>query len=394
MALSDFSDPGKTSPDPKGKHPNIPKGWEPRIERDENGGVLVTKPRESQNTDPDEREIFEQFGLNPDRWKITNLRRSSWQGFSGEWLESFRATFVPYRLSEAVLKADADALIQEVKKHKPSRLERPTGSYTGVIAIGDTQIGKVDGGGTQTILNNTLSRIDESAQRIKIWRKLGYDIGEVLIPWLGDCLEGNQSQGGMAAAAGRIDLSITEQVRVLRRVMMYQVKTLAPLVERLVIPVIPGNHDEAERHGAITRSYTDSWAIEAGSAVADACAENPEAYGHVSFVFPRYDELTITLETSGTIIGMAHGHQFGSNALKWWQEQSHGRQPVGEAHILLGAHKHHHYMQDSGKDRVFIQVPALDGGSQHYKHRRGEEARPGMLTFVTKDGLWKDMTIL
>jgi hypothetical protein len=114
----------------------------------------------------------------------------------------------------------------------------------------------------------------------------------------------------------------------------------------------------------------------------------------VSFVFPRPDELAITMETSGTILAMAHGHQFGRDPLKWWQEQSHGRQPVGEAHILLGAHLHHHKMQDSGKNRTFMQVPALDGGSNWFRHRHGEDAKSGLLTFVTSNGTWHEMSIL
>lgn len=395
MALKDFADMGPGSPDPKGKHPNIPKGWEPRLECDNaTGGFLVTKPREVSQNDPSTLEIFDQFGLNPDNWKITNLRRSTWQNHAGEWLESYRATFVPQSIYGDALRVDADELIKAVKLHKPSKKPAPTGNASGVFAVGDTQIGKVDGGGSEQILQNTLSRFDMSVDRLKTWRKLGYEIGEVITPWLGDCIEGNQSQHGDAAAAGRIDLTITEQVRVLRRLMMYQIKTLAPHVERLIVPIVPGNHDEAERRGGIVRSYTDSWAIEAGSAVADACAENPEAYGHVSFLFPHKDELTITLKTNDTIIGMAHGHQFGKDPVKWWQEQSHGRQPVGEAHILLGAHLHHHRMQDCGKDRVFIQTPALDGGSTWYRHRRGEVSKAGLLTFVASNGTWQEMSIL
>jgi hypothetical protein len=395
MALKDFADMGPGSPDPKGKHPNIPKGWEPRVESDSsNGGYLVTKPREVKQDDPSALELFDQFNMSADNWKITNVRKSTWQNHAGEWLESFRATFVPAGQFSEVMAKDAEALIQEVLKHKPSKYEAPDGDFTGVFAVGDTQIGKVDGGGSETILNNMLTRFDASKGRLADWRKVGYNVGEIIAPWLGDCIEGNQSQGGNAAAAGRTDLSITEQYRVLRRTMMYQIKVLAPLVQKLIVPVIPGNHDEAERRGTIVRSYTDSWAIEAGVAVADACSQNPEAYGNVSFIFPHYDELTVTMETSGTILAMAHGHQFGRDASKWWQAQSHGRQPVGEAHILLGAHLHHHRVEDTGKDRTFIQVPALDGGSNWFRHRQGEDAKAGLLTFLTKDGAWHEMSIL
>ena len=369
MALSEFENVGPTSPD--SKRVNIPKGWEARTEYDNHGGYLVTKPREATADDPAAQEMFDQFNMNPDLWRITGIRRSNWQNHAGEWLEAFRVSFIPLAASSTGLMVDAQALIDEVRKHKPAKKQAPEGNSSGIICVGDTQIGKVDGGGTETILTNTLTRIDASVERIKMWRKIGHDIGEVVIPWLGDCIEGNQSQGGNAAAAGRIDLSITQQVRVLRRLMMHQIRTLAPHVNKLIVPIIPGNHDEAERRGSIVRSYTDSWAMEAGSAVMDACAENPEAYGHVQFVFPKPDELTITMETSGTVIAMAHGHQFGRDPLKWWQEQSHGRQPVGEAHILLGAHHHHLQISDTGKDRVFFEVPALDGGSNWFNQRRG-----------------------
>ena len=217
MALNDLINPGELSPDPKGKHPNIPKGWEPRLECDDtSGGYLVTKPREISQTDPSTLELFDQFNLNPDKWRITNLRRSTWQNHAGEWLESFRATFAPANYVGEALRLDADQLIEEVKRHKPAKREAPTGNETGIFAIGDTQIGKVDGGGSEQIIKNVLTRIDASVERLKSWRRMGYEIGEIVVPWLGDCVEGNQSQGGAAAAAGRIDLTITEQVRVLR----------------------------------------------------------------------------------------------------------------------------------------------------------------------------------
>lgn len=64
----------------------------------------------------------------------------------------------------------------------------------------------------------------------------------LVLPWLGDCLEGVVSQGGRLAA--RLDLSITEHVRVYRRLMMHQVATLAPQADRVMVAAVPGNHDE------------------------------------------------------------------------------------------------------------------------------------------------------
>lgn len=392
--LSSLAAAGETSPDPKAPRTTIPKGWEPRVEVDVHGGLLVSTPRTPSVDEPDHAELLAEFDLDPQKWRVTALRRSRWQRYDGEWLEAYRASFVPHHASVSDLTLDVERLIDEVKKHKPAKGERPDGDHGLVAATGDTQLGKVDGDGTAGTVNRVLERFDASAYRVRALRKLGYGIGEVVLPWLGDCLEGNQSQGGNAAAAGRIDLTITEQVRVLRRIMMQQVKIMAPTASRIIVPVIPGNHDEAERRGSIVRSYTDSWAIEAGSAVADACAENPDAYGHVSFVFPKPDELTVTIDVQGTILGMAHGHQFGRDPLKWWAGQSHGRQPIGEAHILLGAHLHHLRLQDTGKDRVFMQVPALDGGSTWFRHRQGEDSRAGMLSFITANGSWSELSVL
>jgi hypothetical protein len=43
---------------------------------------------------------------------------------------------------------------------------------------------------------------------------------------------------------------------------------LAPLADRVLVPVVVGNHDESRRDRIVP--MTDSWAIEAASAVADA----------------------------------------------------------------------------------------------------------------------------
>ena len=71
-------------------------------------------------------------------------------------------------------------------------------------------------------------------------------IGQVALPQLGDCIEGIVSQGGKIA--GRIDLPLTSQIRVGRRVLLEWVKLFAPLTDKLIIPVVPGNHDESTRN--------------------------------------------------------------------------------------------------------------------------------------------------
>ena len=221
---------------------------------------------------------------------------------------------------------------------------------------------------------------------------MGRKVDGILLPWLGDCMEGLVSQGGALAMAGRLDLTMTEQLRVYRRLMLHQIQSFAPLSDRIVIPVVPGNHDEVQRIGKVQRRYDDSWAIEGAVAVADALKLAP-GYEHISFVFPGRDELTITLNVGGTDVGFAHGHQFGRDPMKWWANQSHGMQPIGGSTLLLGAHLHHLRVEQSGA-KSFVQIPALDGGSTWWRHRTGQDAPSGMVSLLIGHGGWSDLVVL
>lgn len=371
--------------------PKYPKGWEPRLDYDPNeGGTFVTSARTATELNPDEAELLREFELDPTKWRVVNLRRSRWQRYDGEWLESYRCTFLP---TGAVLSDDdVKDIIREIKRAKPKQ-DRPTGETAFLALYGDMQIGKRDGDGTQGTVNRIVTKTDEAVNLLKQYRKAGIDIGPVYLPQMGDCIEGYNSQGGKLI--WRNELTMTQMVRVYRRLLMYQIKSFAPLADQLVVPVVPGNHDEAIRVGdKMGTTYTDSWAIEAASAVQDALAENPDAYGHVHFVFPEKDELTVTLDIAGTVCGFAHGHQFGRDPLKWWAEQAHGRQPVGDADILFGAHLHHFHGQHTGGGKTFFRTPALDGGSTWYRHRTGEDAKAGLMTMTVDATGWNRLVLV
>jgi predicted phosphodiesterase len=154
---------------------------------------------------------------------------------------------------------------------------------------------------------------------------------------------------------------------------------------------IPGNHDEAHRP---LHTYGDSWAIDSMAAVKDAL-DLAGTYDHVNVLAPARDELTLTLDVCGTIVGMAHGHQWRSGqATTWWAKQSHGRQSIGDADLLLSAHLHHLRIEHTGSDKTWIQVPALESGSQWWKHRTGEWGQPGVLTALVGGGSWSALEVL
>ena len=370
----------------------IPKGFEPGIEYDATGGVLKSVPRPA-GDEPDHAELLAEFELDPAKWRITGLRRSKWQRWDGEWLESFRASFIP---SSGSVQVPVDDLLEVVAKWKPQKpVSSPVkGSLSPVayvVVLADTQVGKIDGEGSEGIIKNVLHKTDLAVARLKELRKAGRDIGTIYLPQLGDCIEGMNSQNGKHI--WRTDLDLTAQIRVYRRLLLHMVKTFAPLAERVIVPCVPGNHDEAVRVGnSMATTYTDSFALDAASAVADALADHPD-FKHVSFVFPKYDTLSVTLDIAGTVVGLIHGHQCRGKAVEWWKNMAHGQQDIGEATLLLSGHYHHLRIEQSGR-KTWIQAPALDGGSQWFENSSGQAAPAGMLTLTVGQGRWDDAKIL
>lgn len=371
---------------------DIPKGWEPSIEYDATGGTLTSVPRTA-GDEPDHAELLAEFELDPTKWQITGLRRSKWQRWDGEWLESFRATFIPKFGAKFI---PIDDLLEVVNKWKIQKSDLKQNKAVSspvsyVVVLSDTQVGKIDGGGSDEIIQNVLHKTDLAVERFKELKKMGRNIESIYLPQLGDCIEGMNSQGGKHI--WRTDLDLTSQIRIYRRLLLHMVKQFAPLAEKVVVPAIPGNHDEAVRVGnSMATSYTDSFALDAASAVADALADRDD-FAHVSFVFPKYDELTVTLDVSGTVVGFAHGHQMRGKAIDWWKNMAHGQQDIGQASLLLTGHYHHLKVEQTGT-KTWIQAPALDGGSTWFSNLTGQAAVAGMLTLTVGNGVWDDIRIL
>lgn len=293
-----------------------------------------------------------------------------------------------YRLTvrRRTLKADIDELVKAAKRRKGLEgiaLSDTTQAF--VVALGDLQLGKVDGDGVEGTVARYLSTTKAAVAR---YRKIAKG-SPVYLFHLGDCIEGFQSQGG--ANAWRTSLTTTEQVRLYRRLLIEQVKAFANVAPSLAVVGIPGNHDEAHRP---LHTYGDSWAIDSIAAVGDALALAGN-YDHVTLHAPARDELTLTLDVCGTVIGAAHGHQWrAGQATTWWAKQSHGRQPIGDADLLLSAHLHHLRIEQTGSDKTWIQTPALESGSQWWKHRTGEWGQPGVVTFLAGGGSWSALEVL
>ena len=360
------------------KKSNVPQEYRARLDVGPDGGYFVSVPHNAGEL-PDAVSLFKDFDLSPNDWVVISVRKSRWQRYDGEWLEAARVSIKPSATSRGETDFDYNELVSNISKWKPGKVEKFTGPLYAIYAIGDTQYGKDAGGGTEATINRVLRGIEESVDRHKELLKSGRKIGTVVLPQLGDCIEGSTSQNGKVL--GRSDLGVTQQVRIGRRILMAWVKAFAPLCEELWIPVVPGNHDEPHRIMMI--DPTDSWQIEVVSAVQDACAENP-ALSHVKFYYPNPDHATLAIDLGGTTLGMAHGHQ-GKDMGKWLHGQATGRTPVGQADVLLTGH-FHHFRADQIGPRLWIQVPAMDGGSAWFRDKSGLESPTGIVSLVVGDG--------
>jgi hypothetical protein len=362
---------------------DVPDSWRPRSEIGAEGGFIVSTPAVGENI-PGARDALIEAGLNPDEWEVVNMRQGRWQRWDETWLTSIRLNIIPARGN--VKDFDAEKLMEEIAIWTPSKSNDFAGELTAVYSVGDTQYGKDD---TPSIVNHMLRAINESVEH-HAFLSSKYKIGQIALPQLGDCIEGMTSQKGKVM--GRHDIGVSQQVQVGRRVLMKQIKEMAQLAPKIIVPVVPGNHDEVQRF--LVSRPEDSWALEIVKAVEDACMENEFLKDRVEFRYPALDDSTLAVNLSGVLYGMAHGHQ-ARDMVKWWHGQSMGRCSVAHADILNVGHLHHYHAQSVGP-RLFIQNPAMDGGSAWYRDKSGMESAPGIVSMVVGDGFdsRRELTVL
>ena len=389
MSLADRLEATDAAPAIAARTRSAPTGFEPGVTFTNEGRLATATIASTVPLDaPDHRaKIEEQTQLTiPADLDVLIDRLTLQNGPDGtveRWWYKYK--FVPRQRTAS----DMDALVKAAKRRvvntKNATGEHKDTTSAFLVALGDLQLGKMDGDGAEGTVQRFLDKTHAAVDRYKALKKPG----PIYLTHLGDCIEGMVSQGG--ANQWRTTLTVTEQVRLYRRLLIEQVKAFAAVTDRLVVAGIPGNHDEANRP---LHTYGDSWAIDAIAAVKDAL-DLAGTYDHVTMLAPARDELTLTLDMAGTIVGLAHGHQWrAGQATTWWAKQAHGRQPVGDADLLLTGHLHHLHIEQTGSDKTWVQVPALESGSQWWKHRTGEWGQPGIVTAVVGGGSWRSLEIL
>lgn len=349
--------------------------YKPRTEFDGvNGGYIQTGPLDE--APKSHTELLEFFGYDPNEVRIVGEPRvSRWQTYDERWLAAYRFQIAP----RSNTPRDISELIDEIKSRTPHTPTGVTGTGAFVFQASDLQLGKVDGYGVDGTVERYFQSVDRAVETLK--REASrQSIGAAHLIFAGDCLEGNVSQGGRNL--WRTSLTITEQVRLWRRMLLSTVQEFAPLVDELKVSVVGGNHDDAQRSPVSTRA-DDNWATEGAIAVSDALEANTGAYGHVSVQVPPLDQGYMTVGVADSVFTVLHGHQFRKNkADEWWKSQSYYQGNPAGAHFLCHGHWHSTSIAQDGP-RTIICSPTFDGGSAWFRDKTGAESRTGGLVYVT-----------
>ena len=365
--------------------------YQPRTEFDGVSGFVQTGPLKEAPTNYDE--LLTSFGYDPAEVVIVGHPRvSKWQqrarirgtsDYETCWLSAFKFQIATKQAISRT--ADLEAIAKKVKKTpKPG-----TGPHWLVFQAGDLQIGKRSrDGSTEQIVERYYQSLEDTVEEFKALKRHGIEGIQISMP--GDMCEGNQSQQGRNLWLTQE--TITEQGRILRRLMMATVEAFAPLVDQVLLSVVNGNHDEAQRS---QNTYPgDGWATESAIAVSDALTCNPASFGHVTVQVPDKWSGSMTIPVGDTIVTVVHGHQWRPNqGFKWWSDQAMNNQPPGAAQILQ--HGHYHTWQiETTEHKTRIQSSTFDCGSDWFRERRGAGNRRGALVYLLNSGEVSRMSVI
>lgn len=297
--------------------------------------------------------------------------------------------FYRFAVEPAGMRANLDDIMRSIDKRKPSKVVKSTGDGVYHLFSGDTQLGKDDGDGSEGIVNSVVRSLETALDDFKDRRKRE-SLGIVNLAWVGDCIEGNQSQKGKNF--WRTGLTITEQIRVFRRLMLYGIDLFAPYAEKIEVDVVNGNHDRVQDFQ--TTRPDDGHATEAAISLSDALELNPAVYGHVSVFVPPTDSAFMTRQIGSSRFTFTHGHQWRrGKAWDWWAGQALNFQNAGAADFLVHGHFHTAAV-DTKRERTIFSVPTHEDESGYWKELTGDLARRGSFGVVTRDGEFSGLRII
>lgn len=358
------------------------------VEWNGDSGVLNTGSLKQALADTSPEEILRLFGHDPEKVEIVGTLKERHSQYWSRDLEEmlWKHTYAfALRRTAATEQRDFDPedLIKKMGlKSSPPKNTSYAQESTFVLDWADWQTGKKEGGGTPAFIERFDKSIQMAKTRIQELRSVGRGLQELVIIGGGDMVEGcviypQQSFG--------IDMNRREQIRLTVATILKGIYELAPMFKSVRLVIAPGNHGEHRINGNRTEiSDNDDLLV---FEMAEVAIANDPNLNHVSFQIAE-SEMSITTEIHGWVYGITHGDVFGrgsgavvNKVFNWYKTMAANRHPVGASDVLVTHHFHHEATADWGKT-LWVQNPALDGGSNYFKEALGYDAESGMASWV------------
>lgn len=344
------------------------------------GTIKTSTASESPPADAELDDILRTVGLDPDVFEIVGTPGGTFHFKDGAvcqvwWKIKFRAKGIAL---------DPADLEDELRATPIPQVTTPTGDDWFHVQFGDIHLGKgADAGGGE---DNIIGKYLESLALARAeFNTLDQPAG-ICLSFVGDLIEGHTSQNGRLIAGQ--DMTLTEQLRVGRRLMLRAVDTFLDTGLPILLHAIGGNHDETTRVQA--QKPGDNFAVDAAIALSDAMELAP-AYKHVTVTVPPDTQGHMTVPVGDTRVTYVHGHRWGSGSVetkieKWWSGQALNGRPAGSAHLLCAGHFHSFRHLHISNNKTAIMSPSLEVESAWFAEQTGARARRGCVTYTSQAG--------
>lgn len=377
--------------------PNHPKGYEPgvRYEAGEPAEVTLNLTEVPADEVAWREQIKRVTSLDlPDHRKVELAQVRYWGDPATPYI--YCRFIISDRSSADGEAPDFESLFALARKsRRKAKTPNPKPRRSVVVGYADPQTGKVASrGGTPELLervNASLGLLDAYCDEMQADAAYLLDAG--------DAIEGFENTSGQLYTN---DLSLPRQVEVASDILFEFTDLLAAHHDTVVVAGVGSNHCRWRAGKGALGLPGDDWGIHMHRQLAKALSRNA-AYDHVSVTWPGDHEETLSLDISGTIVGLAHGHQASrpEQIPTWWAKQTHGGQPIAHAELLVHGHFHNFRTEPSGRDvhtgreKRIIGCPTLDNGSDWYRMAAGSDSDPGLLVFTIDEGTgWDNMRVL
>lgn len=363
-----------------------PKGFTPGLVITKRGGELVVQSDVAQ-VPVDWTDILAQLlpeGFDPNDYEVEGdtVEVRAWDGNLGNGelkrFYYFKAK-IKRKGAEALDDLNLDDIVKAVKRAKPKPVKVTDNERCYFVQITDLQAGQADGDGVEGMVARALQIPELVKADLDALKKSGRPATSIFVPVTGDLVEG--ISGWYAMQTFSVSLDRRDQVKLVRRLLTEILVEIGSYGLPVHVAVVPGNHGENRQDGKAYTTLSDNDDVAVVEQIAEAFAMS-DKFAHVSFSFPAHDQLSLTVDILGHVIGLTHGHVAratgtpAAKVLAWFKNMAVAREPIGDADLLFTGHYHHAICQQLVGDTWLIQGGALCDASSWFSQTAGLVSDP------------------